>query len=600
MRRWIWGLATTVLVVAAAPSATAQDEPPAITVDKTGVADGEPLLVQGTGWTGTDLVYVELCGNGGRGGSRNCDQAGATLAGVSTTGTFGAHITAAAPPVPCPCVVKATSQATQAAATVPIGVQDVPVVALDDQEEMHRIERAVRITDVELRGAGPWTAWLGAGAERTLAFTLENTGDVDIHDPAITIAIGKGATPAGVVRPPEVGTIAAGESLDVEVAVRFDALAFGGHSALVRVDGFADPTSATAKTSIYPWALIAFGLVLVQLALLRIRNRIRRRFEGAEPPLGSEGDQDAAPAHEVLDLRDGLTVAPGGPAPASDGSLEPPGGERPAEPSTVESHADTTAQGTDATEPTLSPARVHIAPALVELNARDIGEPTGPAPAVPQPAAGPNQPDGVDLRAAPVPAGAGIAPVPTVGFVARHDGGQVATMVTAPARPDAWGEAKMPPAVAERVGRSLATAEARVEAERLLRTARAEAVRVLADARRRATAVTAAAERAAEVMRRDAEAELSASRAATATTRADLKQLVSDVRTTIGEVVSLLEAEAIALARRGPAPDGHAATANGDPVSSASPATRPRTPAPRIGRAFEGAIARAVQQALRD
>lgn len=268
-----------MLLTVAAPSVAAQDGPPAITVDRTGTAAGETVLVQGTGWDGTGLVYVELCGNAGRGGSRSCDQSGATLAGVSTTGTFGATITAAKPPVPCPCVVKATSQTNQSVATASLAVQDVAVVDLDAQTEMTTVERAVEISSITLHGSGPWTTWFGAGASRTLSFTIENVGDVAVHDPPLTVAVGKGSPPGGVVRAPDVGSIEAGESVDVEIPVTFDALSFGRHSAMVKVDGFATPAVATAHTSTYPWGLIAIGLVLLQLVLLYIRNRARRRFE---------------------------------------------------------------------------------------------------------------------------------------------------------------------------------------------------------------------------------------------------------------------------------------------------------------------------------
>lgn len=291
------------LSVAPVAAAAAQDDgAPTVTIDRTGAKAGETLVVQGSGWSGTELVYLELCGNGGRNGSSSCDQGHATLTGLGPEGTFSARLTVAKPPVPCPCVVKATSQTTQAWASADLAVQDVPVVPLEDQPTTAQVQRSVAIT-ARFTGQGPWTSWFGQAAQRTLVLTVTNTGAVAVHDPPLTITAGKGADPKGVVPAPELGTIEPGESITVEVPLRFSPLSFGQQSARASIAGFAEPVGTLAATSTYPWALIALAAVLTQLGLLRLRNKVRRRVGAHAAGKGASGRTDVeptpAPADEV-------------------------------------------------------------------------------------------------------------------------------------------------------------------------------------------------------------------------------------------------------------------------------------------------------------
>lgn len=260
-------------------SVGAQDGAPTVTLDLTGAKEGDTAQVRGAGWGGTELVYIELCGNAGRNGTRSCDQGHATLAGVGPEGTFAATLAVAKPPVPCPCVVKATSQTTQAFATAELAIQDVPVVPLENQSATSLLLRSVEITEAQLTGRGPWTSWLGAGAGRTLRFTVSNTGDVAVNDPPLSLTFGKGADPRGILPAPAIGALEPGDSVTIEVPVRFGAVSFGQHSAGIRISGFGEPVQAVATTSTYPWALIALGLIVVQLGLLRVRNSLRRRLD---------------------------------------------------------------------------------------------------------------------------------------------------------------------------------------------------------------------------------------------------------------------------------------------------------------------------------
>jgi hypothetical protein len=125
-----------------------------------------------------------------------------------------------------------------------------------------------------------------------------------------------------------------GESRTIEVELPASGFAFGRRSAVVEVQGLDETSAARTGVTTYPWALIAIVAVAGQFALLRVRNRIRRRLapppgelEGPAPPRAPDepaaeaaapvpalvsggGADDADDDGEVIDLRDVVDVRP--------------------------------------------------------------------------------------------------------------------------------------------------------------------------------------------------------------------------------------------------------------------------------------------------
>ncbi len=291
---------------------SAQTPNPTVALDRTGTAAGETMLVTGAGWPAGNTLIVELCGHGGLRGTVDCDVAQQRTAGVGSSGTFGVELTSGLPPASCPCVVKATDQTTQIAATAPIAVAGIATVPLtaDDVAAV----RAIEISSMKITGGGHWAELFGAGGRRVLEITLVNTGPLAIDAPDVSVVWGKGSHPDGFVTPPQTKRLEPGATQTLTVALRRPALTLGQQTAVVDVQGLATPVTARATTSAYPWGLLALALLALQGLLLRIRNRVRRRVTRATEP----DPNDPLLAGAALELgaaRAALGAGPGG-APA--------------------------------------------------------------------------------------------------------------------------------------------------------------------------------------------------------------------------------------------------------------------------------------------
>lgn len=298
-------LAALALAASSSPGG-AQTADPTVSIDRTGTAAGEEMAITGTGWRPGAVLIVELCGQGGLDGSTDCDVARQRTAGVSAEGRFSTPLRAGVPPTPCPCVVKVTDQESHISATAPIAVQGVPTVPIVEAEAP---VRAISITDAVVSG-GSWTEWFGAASPRTLELTLQNTGDVTITDPGLTVTWGRGNRPTGFVAVDAVEAMTPGETLIVTVTLPREALSIGRFTAVAELPGLGDEARAEVRDTIVPWGLVALALVVLQLLLLAVRNRLRRRIvdepseeiRGDQEPPGSEGA--AADVPEEVDLRE--------------------------------------------------------------------------------------------------------------------------------------------------------------------------------------------------------------------------------------------------------------------------------------------------------
>jgi hypothetical protein len=177
-------------------------------------------------------------------------------------------------------VVRAVNATSSKEAKVPVVVPGAPVATPDttttDDASRHRLE----VSDVALEGSDDWKAWLGGRPHRTFRFTLTNTGQFIVKQATVNIAIGDPNDPQGFVEPVVVEPIDVGESRTFAVPVQFDAVSFGKLVAEGHLTGTSTPVTFRATTSSYPWLLIVIPLaVLVQLVLLFVRNRARRRLQ---------------------------------------------------------------------------------------------------------------------------------------------------------------------------------------------------------------------------------------------------------------------------------------------------------------------------------
>ncbi|MGQ0433197.1 MAG: hypothetical protein ACT452_12410 [Microthrixaceae bacterium] len=581
----ILALAVAALVAASgARAGAAQTTDPTVAIDRTGTAAGETILITGTGWPNAATLIVELCGHGGLRGSADCDVPQQRTAGVGPSGTFSVELTTGQPPSPCPCVVKATDQSSQIATTAPIavaGMATVPITA-DDVAAV----RALEISAAEITGGHRWAELFGAGGRRVLEVTLVNTGPLAIDAPKVNVSWGSGSNPDGFVKPPEVDRMEPGASQVLTIPLHRSALTIGAQTAVVEVQGLGSPVVARASTTGYPWGLLAVALVVLQLLLLRLRDRLRRRVHrGHEPTV-----EDPALDRVVLEL------------PAAPPDLEP------------------TANGDEVSTP--------VVVDLGELERQDA--PRGElASEEPMPAARPlvvsgGDTDSLDGAWATTPSTNGVSSngVWTSGVVAADattngavtdrgptvdsaDGATDSANVAAKASNAAQVElaivrqqAKAAVArVADMTDALVASCSARVRAlegqaaERLREAAshHEAALALLAAARERADELTTAAAEAAAGLRRDAAGEREAAELAAAAVHAQRDELLEAAIEAVDEVLQELDDHVqmlVAKAERSPA--------------TASPSIdldRPVRRAPRLG-GFDDRLAHAVSRAV--
>ncbi len=151
----------------------------------------------------------------------------------------------------------------------------------DAQEPPNRPGAQLAVADASIEGSGPWTSWFGARPDRELVLTVVNIGTVPVTDPELVLRFGNGPNPTDSVDAPALGTLAPGERVTVRVALELPRFAVGTYAVEGSLPDMAIPVSFRAETSHVPWLLFVLPLlILIQAALLRVRDRVRDRIHG--------------------------------------------------------------------------------------------------------------------------------------------------------------------------------------------------------------------------------------------------------------------------------------------------------------------------------
>lgn len=300
--------ATLAMLVASASAAAAAPAPqPSATVDSSSVGLGDKVLVRGTAWPARSLVHLEFCGDVAIDGSADCDLQGGIDAGVGQDGSFSMLVVANRPPVACPCVVWVTDAASIREARVPVSVAGLPIDDARARVATPDISTLLQV-NTRLTGHGSWTAWFGSASRRTLSISVRNTSASAIHDPELSLTLGKGNDPSGFVLAPALDTLAPGSIQVYTAMVPVDTFSLGGYTVKGEIVGFGSPIVFRNKLTVHPWGMLVATLVLLQLLLLLVRNRVRRRvFHGEQsepaemtsisaPPAATAPEPDVAAA----------------------------------------------------------------------------------------------------------------------------------------------------------------------------------------------------------------------------------------------------------------------------------------------------------------
>jgi hypothetical protein len=251
-------------VVAISPS-RAQTSEPTLALDRTEVAAGEEIAVNGSGWAPDSTLILEICGSAAD-GALACDVAHQQSSGVGPTGAFSSNVTVAMPETGCPCVVRATDRANQLSVTAAV--------------TFHAPQ--LEVASIAVSG-GSWTELFGAPSNRTLKLTLVNTGEVAVDAPELTVSWGRRGS-AGRIELPEIPRMEPGDTQSLAARLPRGALAFGRYKASATVAGLGEPATVVASESVYPWGLAALVvLVLVAAVLLYVRLRRKSAAEPEQP-----------------------------------------------------------------------------------------------------------------------------------------------------------------------------------------------------------------------------------------------------------------------------------------------------------------------------
>ncbi len=185
------------------------------------------------------------------------------------------------PPVPPPAVVTPAPPASIAAPPVTEPPLSIPppsgkgVKKFDPPAEPDPAPAAttLAIGQVSLEGSVSFGELFGAAPERTLTFTVQNLGEVEIVDPEVRLVVSKtdDVEPAPVQA--GIGTLGPGEQAQVEIPIALPTAAFGTYHVRGGV-GDAELTSFDLEWSSYPWGLF----VLNALGLLLLGWGVRRRL----------------------------------------------------------------------------------------------------------------------------------------------------------------------------------------------------------------------------------------------------------------------------------------------------------------------------------
>jgi hypothetical protein len=282
-------VAAFIAVMLAAPSlvataAAASSTEPVIATGQLSAAPGTQVRVTGAGWPARTLVHLEICGNEAANGSVDCSIPTAVDVAASSSGEFFAVLTTAMPPTACPCVVRASMVSGDAIATRRIEITGAPTGPVT-RSPLPNLTDYLAISDAHFESAPGWTSWFGASFTRQLVVTVRNSGPDRVDTTEVEVTSGRGEDPTGFVAARRLGAIAKGASKTFRIPVPFDAMSFGNYRVKVRISGFGEPVIARRSTSTYPWALFVSVAVVVQLALLALRNRARRRLVAVDEPI---------------------------------------------------------------------------------------------------------------------------------------------------------------------------------------------------------------------------------------------------------------------------------------------------------------------------
>ncbi len=275
---------------------------------------GDTVVVRLEGWP-AGPVDVTVCGNAARRGSEDCALVGGQAVAVRPTGVTSLDLPITTPPVPCPCVLRASTAGSDVVLTVPIDLRGVPTgTELPPDPSGSRGENLTVHATLQAaaqHGPASWAPVFAGPVRRTLLVTLENRGTAALTNLRVVGTVGRGASSGEPIPVRRVARLEPGKRRTVSLPVRISAPAWGDYVVAGRVYGSDEAVAFRVKTTNDAWGLA----LLLPLALLVMAHALRRRerasrlreeqaaalawsssLEGSSPDVGA-ADEGRSPSH---------------------------------------------------------------------------------------------------------------------------------------------------------------------------------------------------------------------------------------------------------------------------------------------------------------
>jgi hypothetical protein len=197
-RPWLLAGAALILVTTtggrgAVAATEPTDAPPVVQVTPSLAAPGQDVLVQLEGFPSRP-ANVSVCGNLARRGSEDCDLIGSKGVDV-TEGKSTFRLRIAAPPVHCPCVIRAVSSDGSFARQAPFDVlghpAGPPILPASTTIAAAQVPITARVEDAESGLIGRMLPYVAGPANKQLVMTIRNDSAETIEDISVTGAVGR-------------------------------------------------------------------------------------------------------------------------------------------------------------------------------------------------------------------------------------------------------------------------------------------------------------------------------------------------------------------------------------------------------------------------
>jgi hypothetical protein len=255
---------------------------PAVVTERTEVQVGERLAVTMSGFE-SRVVIISICGNESLRGSVDCDNLASQAREINNDGTptLGSLIVTA-PPAPCPCVIRVSSDDNIEVAVTPVTLVGHPVAeVVEPSEFVQPLEAEIDAVRVEGGIADRIRASLGGPLRYEVTVTVRNTATYVVDDVTATAQFTREQySDDRAIAIDNPGSLGGGDTWTQVVDVEVPALTTGEVLWQVEASGTGTPVVATDTTSHQPVALYAVAVFLfidVVVLLWRFVRRRRRR-----------------------------------------------------------------------------------------------------------------------------------------------------------------------------------------------------------------------------------------------------------------------------------------------------------------------------------